>query len=410
MNPLIEIGINSQTILWQPHLLTDVMKARQLDELALEPRLNPAGTPGPALFKVESKESAIKWAWGQWKRVEIRAEQGNGLSAPQSYAPPQRPTVKWNQLLASRAVELTFYGADGVAAGCVRIEVPDTTAFGRDVEFGQPRGGAIVVRLLNTNDSTGLSVERLRLWERGEFRLKGTPIFFLPGELHARVPVPSDFFGIIAVIRNRHQRRSLIGYTHYDGAKTVQPNLIQPIDAEEFKTIRRWIEGDTRSNQQRLQQDMTADEWFNLWPLNSRKRLRHLSGQARRRFNLTVDAADKMLRAYPTGLLRYLALVHCGYESSRPENVIRQLNDGSFQSALSATLPHLGGALARLTSPEEKIWSVRHAHNPNLIETAMWAANQGVAALERALHLMDKRAEAQASWEARQLAFRPVSS
>jgi hypothetical protein len=407
MTPLIEIGTSGQAILWQPHLLTDVMESRQLDDLTLEPILNPAGVSGAALFKVESKETSIKWAWGHWKRVEIRADQVNGLSAPLNYVQPQRPMIRWSELPASSAVELTFYGADEVAGGRVRIEVPDTATFGRDVEFRQLRRGTILVRLLNAKDSAGLSVERLKLGQSDEYKMRGSPIAFRQGESHLNVPVPGDFFGIIAVIRSRHQRRSLIGYAQYDGEKAILPNLSQPIDAEEFQKVRRWIEGDARSNQRRLHQDMAAEEWLDNWPLNSRKRLRHLSDQARRRFNLTVDDEHKELRAYPTGLLRYLALAHCGYASSSRERIIRLLNEGSFQAALDAVLPNLGGALAHLKSLEEKVWSVRHADNPNLVDAVTWAGNQGVAALERALHLLDKRSEARAAWEARQVAVSP---
>jgi hypothetical protein len=405
MPPLIDIGTDGQAILWRPHLLTDVMEGRRLDDLALEPVLNPAGTSNAALFKVESRETAVKWTWGSnWKRVEIRADQPNGLSAPLNYAQPQRPSVKWNELPASSAIELTFYGAGGAAGGCVRVEVPDTATFGREVEFGQPRGGSILVRLLSAKDSAGLFVELLRLGQLDQFRPKGVPIPFRAGEPRLGVTVPGDFFGIIAVVRNRHQRRSLIGYAHYDGQKTSLPNLSQPADVKEFQKVRRWVEGDARFGRQRLRQNATAEEWFDNWPSTSRRRLRWLADQARGRFNFTVEHAHKLLRDYPTGLLRYLALAHCGYESQSPEKIIRTLNDGGFQAALDAALTGLGGALSSLQSPEEKAWAVRRAGNPNLTGAVAWAGRQGVAALERALHLLDKRSEARASWEARRAA------
>lgn len=401
INPLLEIGKDEQCILWQPHLLTEAMASRRLDDLALEPVLNPAGVSGAAMFKVKSDESAVKWAWGNWKRVEIRAEQVNGLSAPLSYAPPRSPVVEWNELTAASAVELTFYGADDTASGRVKVEVPDTAAFGRDVEFEQPRGGAILVKLLNAKDSKGMSVERLTLGQKEEYKLKGGPLAFRSGELHVSVPAPGDFFGIVAVIKNRHRRR-LIGYAHFDGRKISLPNLSQSVTAIEFQKIRRWIEGAARSEHARLHQDMTAEEWLENWPANSRNRLRYFSEQARRHINLTEDDTRKVLRAYSTGLLRYLTIFHCGYKSSNPERIIRRLNEGSFQAALNEVFPHLGGALASLKSLEERTWAIQHADNPNLVDAATWAGQQGVGALERALHLLDKRSEARASWEARQ--------
>jgi hypothetical protein len=412
MTPLVEIGKDGQCVLWQPHLLTEALQARGLDDLALEPALKPACVPGAAMFEVESNETSVRWDWGHWTRVEIRAEQVDGLSAPLNYVRPRHPLIGWNELPASSAVELTFYSADGVAGGCVKIEVPERSVFNRDVSFGQPCGREILVRLLNSKDSTGLSVEWLRLGQREEFKRKGSPIAFPPRASHLNVPIPGDFFGIVAVVRNRDQRRYLIGYAHYNGMKTIPPNLSQTIDEKEFQRVRRWIEGATggEQQQQRIHQDVTAEEWLDNWPLNSRKRLRHLSEQARRHINLTEGDAYKTLRASPTGLLRYLTLLHFGYESSSPVKIIHLLNEGSFAAALNTALPSLGGALAHLKALEEKIWAVRHANNPNLADAASWAGNQGVAALARALHLSDKRSEALASWEARRVASKTTST
>lgn len=411
MNPLLEIGKDGQCILWQPHLLTAALATSQSDALlALEPVLNPAGVSGEAAFGGENNETSVRWDWAGWQRVEIRAEQANGLSAPLNYVQPQRPVVGWNELPAASAVELTFYSAEGVAGGCVKIEVPDTATFGRDVEFGQPRGGTIIVRLLNSRDSMGLSVEMLRLGQREGFKLKGSPLAFSPGQSQLSIPVPNDFFGIVAIVKNRHQRRHLIGYARYNGRKPIPPDLRQTRDAKEFQKIRRWIEGDDRSSPQRLHQEVATEEWLDNWPLNSRTRFRYLAEQARLHIGLTEDVAYKALRAHPTGLLRYLALFHCGYTSSSPEKIVRLLNEGSFAASLNTALPNLGSALAYLQTPEEILWAVRQADNPHVAEAATWAGGQGVAALERALHLLDKRSEARAAWKARQAAAQTVST
>jgi hypothetical protein len=400
MNPLVDIGKDGQCILWQPHLLTELLADHPPDALALEPSLNPAGV-SRALFGVETDDVSVKWVWGHWKRVEITAESADGTGAPRGYVCPRPASARWSELSVSGAVELTFYGANDEAGGSVKVEVPDAANFGRDVEFGASRGGEIVVRLLNTKNCEDVTVERLRLTHWKEFKPKGVPIAFRSGQTQLSVPVSDDFFGIIAVVRNVRRRRHLVGYVEYNGKVPAVPNLSRALDAEKFRDVRRWVEGEERAATLHLHQDATLEEWLDNWPSVSRRRLNQLLEEACRRANLTKERAYKVLRAHPTGLLRYLALSHCGYQPPGPESLIRLLDKSDFMAALNGALPGLGGALSRLGAPEERAWAVRHAGNPNLADAVASAAGQGVSALERALHLLDRRSEARASWEAR---------
>jgi hypothetical protein len=97
-------------------------------------------------------------------------------------------------------------------------------------------------------------------------------------------------------------------------------------------------------------------------------------------------------------------LIQCGFESLDPRKLIKRLNHNSFQKALNSAVPALGAALAALRTPEEKIWAIQNARNPNLQEAVNEAKNEGVPALRRALHLADKRAEAIAAWQSRRAA------
>jgi len=402
MKPLVEIGKDGQCLFWQPHLLTEALAESRPphDDLALEPSPNPAGVSAD-LFNVRSDHAAISWSWGHWSRVEIRAEAGEGAGAALAYANSQPPSVGWKELPSSGAVELTFYVADGAAAGCVKVEAPDAAGFGRDVEFSGARRGEVFVTLLNSKSTAGVTVERRTVGQLKEYPLKGEPVPFGSGQTRVCVPLPYYFFGIIAVVRNAGGRRRLLGYAQYNGREVTLPDLSEGLAAEELTDLRRCVERETGGGPPRPQREATADEWLENWPSVSRKRLGRLLEQARRRAGLAERDAYKVLRAHPAGLLRYLALSYLGYKSRSPERLIRQLDGSSFQAALNAALPGLGRALLQLGAPAEKGWAVRHAENTNVAEAAASAAGQGVSALERALHLLDVRSEARALWEAR---------
>lgn len=403
MNPLVEIGKDGQCILWQPHLLAEALATDERHDLGLEPLLNQAGVSAD-LFKVESDHTSIRWEWGAWQRVEIGAEQGEGAGRPLTYTRAQAPTVGWRELPPADAVELTFYDTDDALGGRVKIEVPEAAHFGRDVEFSGPRGGAVWVKLLNSKNSGDLQVEWLRLDMRQSFKPKGEPIAFPAGETQIRVRVPSYFAtGHIAVVRSRRGRRQLIGYAHYHDASTnlVTPDLSRSEGVKEFQVVRRWVEGSAGAAPRRLGRDATAEEWLDNWPSASCKRLLRVSERARLCAEFAGRDARKLMRDYPTGLLRYLALRACGHPSADAAGIVRLLDGHSFAAALNVALPALGGALPLLAAPEERAWAVRHADNPNLAVAAGSAAGQGPRALARALHLLDRRAEACAAWEAR---------
>jgi hypothetical protein len=155
----------------------------------------------------------------------------------------------------------------------------------------------------------------------------------------------------------------------------------------------------------------TVEDWLGSWPSGSQHRLTNLYDRVRRHFSaLQLNGADELLRTYPTGLLRYLTLIECGLKAADPPQLIRQLNGNNFQKSLNAALPALGAAIAALHDPNERIWAIRNAHNRNLATAVSEAKNDGLAALDRALHLADKRSEAIASWESRRLSFASTGS
>lgn len=409
MKQLVEIGKDGRRIVWQPHLLTEALAVAHPphNELSLEP------LPGPAdgsasLFNVKSEGGAINWSWGPWARVEVRAETAEGRpTGARTYTTPQPPSVSWQELPASAAVEVTFYDADGDAAGCVKVEVPDAAGFGRDVDFSGPHGNAVLVTLRNSRSDAGIAVEcRVVGQRRGqlkEYPLRGNPVRFAPGQTRVSVPIPSYFAGIIAVTRDAGGRRQLLAYRHFDDyRRLVLPDLSRALGVEELNDLRHWVEKEAGDvGPARPRRELTAEEWLANWPSDSQRRLMRLIEQAQRCADLSEEDAYMFLRMYPAGLLRFLALVCLGYESRSPAWLIRRLDGGSFQAALDATFPGLGAALPQLVAPAERAWAVVHADNANVAEAAAEAAGRGVNMLKRALHLLDVRAAAHASWEAR---------
>jgi hypothetical protein len=398
---LVEIGQDGCAILWQPHLLTDVMRARANDALALEPVMLPPGDEAAAPFKVVNNSAALSWHWGGWKMVEFVAVGAGQTGHARKLLPPQRSQVEWRELPDCDAVELTFYDADG-ARGVVKVEASRVATFGREVEFTQPRGGVVGVRLLNQPDGESTLVERMIPGQEEGFRVR-RPISFRPGETFLRVPVAELGWGILAVVRRRRGRRQLLAYAHYDGEKNCVslPDVSLPLDVAELQRLRRWFGEDTRGGRAQRPDELPLEDWLDNWPGGGRSRLSHLAAQARARLGLNDEGIGQLLRSSPTGLARYLALALCGYATRSPARDIRQLDEGSFQAALSALSPQLAVALSELSAPEEKGWAVTHAHSPCLGEAVGWADGQGLDALERALHLFEKRAEAIAAWSAR---------
>jgi hypothetical protein len=398
---LIEISQDGCAVLWQPHLLTDVMRARATDDLALEPVLLPPGDAATAPFKVANSGSALSWQWGDWKAVELVAVQAGEASRARKVLPPQPPLVEWRDLPSCDAVEMTFYDA-GDTRGVVKVEASRVAVFGREVEFTQPRGGIVGVRLLDSVKGDGTQVERLIPSQEEGFRFRRASSF-RPGENFLRVPVADLGWGILAVVRRRRGRLLLLAYVHYDGEKNrvSLPDVSSRLGAAELQRLRRWFGEDTRGGRERGPEELTLEDWLDNWPGGARGRFERLVSHARARLGLDAEGAGRLLRACPTGLARYLALTLCGHVARNAEQDIRRLDEGSFQAALGALSPRLAAALAELSVPEEKGWAVAHSHSPCLSDAVAWAGGQGTGALGRALHLFEKRGEAAADWAAR---------
>lgn len=400
MRHIVDIN-KDQSLFWRPHLLTEVMETKQLSDLTLEPVINPAEA-GEVRVMLESSHAALRWEWRNWKQVEIRANHHDEATVVRTYVVSQPPEARWEDLPVVSEIEINFHDDNGTIARA-KVQIPELTNFGRDVEFEQRVRGNVGVRL-SKPPSARVVVELLRLSQKGTFKLRGEPFQFPIGKAQIYVPVPEGFFGIIAVVAKQAQSEQLIAAADYhDDGEIVPQRIIND-------RLRDVIEGRYRvAPQPRLP---SVEEWIRSWPSDSQHRLSVLYEQARQHFyERPVSGSDEFLRAFPTGLLRYLTLAGCGFVASNPEKLIRQLNNNSFQKALNLALPSLGAAIAALSTPEEKTWAIQNARNPNLVEAVREAGNEGMAALARALHLGDKRAEAIAAWEARQApAFASVGS
>ena len=391
----IEINKDQQSLLWRRHLLTEVMKTMHVHDLTLEPVLNPPEAED-ARVKIEKGHASMKWEWGNWTRVDISVNHLDKATVVRSYAIFQPPEAKWRDLPAVSELDVRFRNDNGTTA-CARMQVPELTNFGRDVEFGRWIQGSVQVRLARPVAAARVEVELLRLGQHGTFKLKGNPKAFAVGERQLDIPVPDDFFGIIAVVAKQHKSERLIAAADFNDHGEVIPQSIVNDKLQEVI--------DSRYSITSKPKPPSLEEWLRSWPSFSHQRLTALYELARQHFSrrqLTLD--DEDLKAHPTGLLRYLTLIQCGFESLDPRKLIGRLNHNSFQKALNSAVPALGAAIAALRTPEEKIWAIQNARNPNLQEAVNEAKNEGVPALRRALHLADKRAEAIAARQSRRTA------
>ena len=236
----IEIGKDGCAFIWEPHPLTDVVRAGGADALALDPMFCAQGAAATAPFKVAGGEAALSWNWGGWKAVELAAVRAGRRVSARKFLPPQPPEIEWRGLPACDAVELTFSDAEG-ARGVVKVEAPRVVVFGRDVEFAQPKRGVVGIRLLNRLDGEGVVVERLIPGQKGGFRRR-QPTAFGPREPFANVPVFDFGWGVLAVVSHRRGQRRLLAYAHYYGEKSrVYPQKETGADAEMLQRLRRWL-------------------------------------------------------------------------------------------------------------------------------------------------------------------------
>lgn len=367
----------------------------QVYDLALEPVLNPPEAED-ARVRIENSNTSLKWEWGNWTRVDISTNHLNESTVVRTYVAFQSPEARWRDLPLANEVEVRFQNDNGTTV-CARMQVPELTNFGRDVEFGPWIQGKVRIRLSKPVAAATVEVELLRPSQYRTFKLKGIPKAFPRGEIQLDIPVPDDFFGIIAVVAKQHKSERLIAAADFNDNGEVIPQSIVNDRLQEM------IESRYRVAPQPEQPNL--EEWLGSWPSYSQHRLIALYNLARKHFAARqLTCKDEYLRTYSTGLLRYLTLIQCGFKSSDPGKLIRRLNHHSFQKALNSVVPALGAVMAALRTPEEKIWAIQNAGNPNLQEAVGAAKNEGMAALRRALHLADKRVEAIAAWKSRQAA------
>lgn len=404
--PRIDVGKDRHVILWQRHLLTDVLMARGASVPTCEPVLCPPEDPAAAMFKVLADERRVAWDWGAWKSLEITAINDGQRYAPLKFFPPQLPEVGWDGLPACDAAELAFYDAGNQhqPCGAVKVGAPGLSNFGRDVSFQQPHHHAVVVKLSNKIDGANAVVRMLEpsmtVPGRGQTARTRNVIGFARGTTELRLNI-DRWAGIIAVVNLRPGHPRLLGYVNYNGERMMKPNLYSALGAAELRNVRRWVGEAAEDGAWRKRQEVTLEEWLDDWPERTKADLGEIARQARVRLNMNPLSVARLLPACPAGLSRYLALSLYGYTAQSPEQSIRRLNEGSFEAALGTLLPRLSSTLTILASPEEQGWAIGHANNPWLEAAAEWAAGEGEGGLSRALHLLEKRAEAVDAWEAR---------
>lgn len=392
----VEINKNRQALVWRSHLLSEVAESRHLTDLLLEPVIDPPDLKR-AKVEITTDETVLRWNWGSWNRVEIST--ANAKHSMFTYVKPQPSEINWQQLLAGSDIELTFHGTNGVTARA-KVQVPDEANFGRDVKFDDRLKGIVPVMVANEASYSSIVAHWFLLDMQGTFRPKGSPVVFPAGKSNATLFIPNDFEGILAVLATQNNTRKLIGAADCKEYGRVKPH---PRDDDHVRVLRRFLRASGLIDREEIA-NAGIEEWLKTWPTDSQRRLRELHKSAREHFTL-ADAND-LLRHHPTGLSRYLLLLRCGFKAPDAQTLIRQLNHIDFKAALKSAAPALGAVFEVISLPAERIWAIQHADHNNLYEAAKEAANHGIGALARALHLIEKRHEAIAAWKSR----RKVSS
>jgi hypothetical protein len=387
MKPFVELNREGQALRWQTHLLSDVMLALGLDKLAAEPVLCPEAELAAARFEAEGAGGrGIRWAWGGWSRVEVRLCEADGGQPPITRRRGESSLLEWLLLPFCDAVELTPFDAGGAAGPTVRIERPVTVA-GEEIDF-HADFDKVVVRLRNYNRSADVYAELRTLTMNQELKPKGgARTFALGNRVELRVP-EEWLLGYVVVVRRRRRRKYLLDYRPYRvGASGVLP---RQHDDRERSMVRREIEGPPAARSP--QTDVRGGDWLARWPERSRERLTYLQGAAAEQS--LADAAEFTPLMTPTGLFRAIVLTHCGFAWPLPAaQAVAELDGGTFEQALARMFPELPAVLAMLNSPDAKRWALAHANEPRLDEVVRWVGHQGVDALERALLLVELRAE-----------------
>jgi hypothetical protein len=399
MKSFIELGKGEQVIEWREHLLSDAMKARGLDGLAIEPELHPKEAFAASMLDYRSDGEGISWAWqrdkGQenkgpehWDHVYIEASDAKIPNLVRRVG--KTPHVTWREVNYCEYLELTPYLKTGVAGVTFRVERPLTVA-AEEIVFNKPlQGDPVRIELPNYTSTSDVIVQLFRQNTDHEFIREGRPITFNEDGL-AIVPYShlSDLrVGVIAVIRRGRQRQLLLGYRAYWIYKKGDRRLGNGFDDDEWSRISLAVEN--REAKKAQADHGGVDAWLEQWPTQSQKYLRELYQHAHQQ--MPVSAAAQTLRNNPTGLLRSIVLGLYNFSAAGwGDQRIRQLDDGTFEEALARLSPTLPSLLQSSSSPAAKEWVMNYANHPRVSDIVKWAAGGGVAALDMALALIDVR-------------------
>lgn len=381
MKSFLEVGPDGHVVEWREHPLAETVQARDLAGLDMEPVLHPPGSFPDLQLTPKETQHNVCWTWGgRWARVELRP--GGITGAPVMLTRERRdaPSVGWDELSFCDAVELTPYDAKGKAGATVRRERP-LVLTSRDIQY----------------ERLGASKLRLRLRGRGPWqslgvRLRWTGGFITPPQrfnqegvvdVLLRTPNGDDAFrGTIIVVHLRGEAERLV---HCFGWLSKESREVSEAHRNE---VRREIEGADGSVGPSVPAELQS--WLNHWPQESRARLQRIYEEAA--YRLGGEAAAQHLRVSATGLFRTVLLCNCGLEPEAAlDQLVGHLNEEQWEEALRRIAPQFPEALASAPAPAEKLWVVAHAQAPGLREAVEWAGRDGVAALGRALGLVELR-------------------
>lgn len=397
MTSSFELGRERQLLEWRPHFLSDAMRARRHEDLALEAVLHPAGGHPARSLDFSQDGGGISWEWQHWQRVETGLRGANGNQVALTRRRGESARINWRDLPLCHAIELTPYGEGDAAGVTVSVERP-TLLQGELIEFdGNSR--RVRVRLHNHAHPQGVFVQLLTPTLNEVLRDKSFRF-----NQSGFVDVPADW-GYVAIVRRLGARRYLLDYRAVKEGGTCSEVADAAVKQSILRALNAWPPAEP------------LQAWLEQWPDRSRSGLGRLYEQALASLP-SAAAAAQALRYTPTGLLRLLVLKRLGFTPwPSADQGIQQLNVGTFEEALATVDPRLAAALLKLDGPEEKAWALSQAAAgraaPEVFEEVFeWAGGHGVSALETALALTELRKEVNALRQALRPEsgpYRPVS-
>lgn len=383
-----EVGINNQTLLWQPHFLSKLCE-RETDSLIDEPTLNPTNAKTP--FEI-AREKGISWRWSGWQKAKLKLFDADNNIRLKPLDTADADEIRFADCSNAAQIELKLEDAQGNTSA-IKMLLPIVMRIGAVEILKDQRKNSVVIRVTGKTKVNDLQIEKLLprspFYRNGIFTLpeKEQQISLRLKEVGIRMFEP--FFLVVSIPAD--EGRKILRCVAIDDFGDLI--FEDDIPENELKRLRLWTEG-TKTAQKRKHQP-TFNDWLDNWTKFSRDKFVKLKEMSENDLKIPKDDAENYLQNYPTGLLRCLMLkkLGCDWVTGNLNRSLKTLNQGDFFNAIKTAEPVLSGVLDYLPNNAEIIlWAVRNARHPLLVDAVRNTGDRVIKGLERELHLLEMRA------------------